>query len=355
MMPPPTAIPPTSPTDPAPSSSKKKGKEKKGVSSRGASFTHEEELLLCAAYLNVSRDPIVGTNQTSETYWQRITNYYNENRKHWPERSCDSLNSKFRSIASDTSFFVSCKGFVDRIQKSGQTEDDRVRNCCISHCLHTHAFRIHQVHFFSRLTQIKAACERFKDLKKGKDFQFLHCWRVLRGTRKWEDYVEKNNAKRKGNNDSPDSLAATSDTDSPQEIPRPIGRDKAKKMRSSGGTPTSESEAVSLFQRMAASSEQKQQLQIQWQQDTKSFQERQLEIQEKQQQDTKSFQERQIEIQEKQFQVQLQQWEWTRFQDENKIMLMDLNNVSDTAKEYFLNIQRDILGRQHRGGSSNNQ
>ena len=85
LMPPPAAIPPTSPhypnfsapqppvwdtanpSDPAPSSSRKKGKAKKGVSCRGSSFTHDEDLLLCVAYLNVSRDPIVCTNQSSET------------------------------------------------------------------------------------------------------------------------------------------------------------------------------------------------------------------------------------------------------------------------------------------------
>ncbi|WVZ52355.1 hypothetical protein U9M48_003425 [Paspalum notatum var. saurae] len=104
---------------------------------------------------------------------------------------------------------------------------------------------------------IKDACDWFKELKK-KDFQFLHCWRVLRGTRKWEDYVEKKLAKRKGNNDSNDSGAHTSDTDSPREIPKPMGRDKAKKMRSSGATPTSDPDALSIFQRMAESSEQKQ-------------------------------------------------------------------------------------------------
>jgi len=94
--------------------------------------------------------------------------------------------------------------------------------------------------------------------------------------------VEKKLAKRKGNNDSNDSGAHTSDTDSPQEIPRPIGSDKAQKMCSSGATPTSEPDAMSLFQRMAESSEQKQQVQIQWQVDTKSLQECQLEIQDKQ-------------------------------------------------------------------------
>ncbi|WVZ85624.1 hypothetical protein U9M48_032526 [Paspalum notatum var. saurae] len=126
-MPLPSAMPPTSPhypnfsapqsrvwttknpSDPNPSSSTKKGKGKKGVACRGASFTHDEELLLCAAYLNVSRDPIVGTNQTSEMYWQRITNYYNQNRKHWPERTSDSLNTKFRTIASETSFLLAAR------------------------------------------------------------------------------------------------------------------------------------------------------------------------------------------------------------------------------------------------------
>ena len=32
------------------------------------------------AYLAVSEDPEVGTNQTGETYWWRITRLYNETR-----------------------------------------------------------------------------------------------------------------------------------------------------------------------------------------------------------------------------------------------------------------------------------
>ncbi len=44
--------------------------------------------------------------------------------------------------------------------------------------------------------------------------------------------------------------------------------------------------------------------------------------------------------------------EWTKFQDENKIMLMDLTNCTDVAKEYFIGLQHEILARRRRDGAT---
>ncbi|OEL37810.1 hypothetical protein BAE44_0001172, partial [Dichanthelium oligosanthes] len=46
---------------------------------------------LCSAYLNVSKDPIVGVNQTMELYWDRIQHYFVHHRQGKWERSTDSL------------------------------------------------------------------------------------------------------------------------------------------------------------------------------------------------------------------------------------------------------------------------
>ncbi|CAO2148633.1 unnamed protein product [Urochloa humidicola] len=49
----------------------RKVKEKK-VSRRGGGFTKEEDGVLCFAFLNVSKDPIAGVNQTHGGYYKRL-------------------------------------------------------------------------------------------------------------------------------------------------------------------------------------------------------------------------------------------------------------------------------------------
>jgi hypothetical protein len=52
-------------------------------------FTLTEYETLCSAYLNVSKDPIVGVNQSMQSYWVRITDYYNDNRKNVIEKDLE--------------------------------------------------------------------------------------------------------------------------------------------------------------------------------------------------------------------------------------------------------------------------
>jgi hypothetical protein len=53
-------------------------------------FTNRDETL-CSAYLNMTKDPIVGVNQKMEIYWIRISKFYNENKKTENARSLLSL------------------------------------------------------------------------------------------------------------------------------------------------------------------------------------------------------------------------------------------------------------------------
>jgi hypothetical protein len=55
-------------------------------SRRPANFTAEEDVFLCRAYVNVSLDPAVGTDQSAETFWKKVkdkfTSLYKEERLH---------------------------------------------------------------------------------------------------------------------------------------------------------------------------------------------------------------------------------------------------------------------------------
>ncbi|XP_072961168.1 uncharacterized protein [Typha angustifolia] len=45
---------------------------------RGKSFNHQEDQVLCLSRLEVSQDPILGTNKTKDKLWERITSVYHE-------------------------------------------------------------------------------------------------------------------------------------------------------------------------------------------------------------------------------------------------------------------------------------
>jgi len=48
----------------------------KNVSRRGGGFTKEEDAIICSAFLNVSKDAIVGVNQSSGGYYKRMHEFF---------------------------------------------------------------------------------------------------------------------------------------------------------------------------------------------------------------------------------------------------------------------------------------
>jgi hypothetical protein len=81
---------------------------------------------LCSAYLNVSKDPIVGVNQKMESYWIRITKFYNENKKTENARSLLSLQHRWADIQKDSARFCDIYAEIERKNQSGKSEDDKV-------------------------------------------------------------------------------------------------------------------------------------------------------------------------------------------------------------------------------------
>lgn len=296
----------TTPT-PASSRKKKKGTKGTGTSSRGPAYTIAEDKLLCSAFLNVSRDATVGTNQTSETYWERITRYFNENKKSGVTRTSDLLCTRWNNISKETARFCSAKAEIDRNRKSGKSEQDMLDD----------ALQLYEGKYFKR-------------------FQFLHCWEALRNTRKWQDFIQD----KVDDTERSEAAALGSQGGGPHtepvELPRPIGRDSAKRRRSEGGPRSESSQCLELFQQMAKNRELKNQQEAAWAAQNKAMQERQL------------------ALQEEQTQIQREQWDFTRVLEENKIMLMDLNSNSldEIAREYFMHLRQDILERKRRERST---
>ncbi|EMS66223.1 hypothetical protein TRIUR3_00580 [Triticum urartu] len=58
----------------------------KGKSTKGKNWSIEEDDLLVAAWVHTSLDALIGTDQTSNSYWGRIYDYYSTRKKvSWPQ------------------------------------------------------------------------------------------------------------------------------------------------------------------------------------------------------------------------------------------------------------------------------
>jgi hypothetical protein len=98
----------------------------KAFHKRLKNFTTNEDECLVLAYLNVSKDLIVGVNQPMKGYWQRIADYYNEHKSTPISRSISSIQHRLADIERDTSRFFRFFAQVERHKQSGVNKSDKV-------------------------------------------------------------------------------------------------------------------------------------------------------------------------------------------------------------------------------------
>ncbi|XP_062224564.1 glutathione S-transferase T3-like [Phragmites australis] len=172
-------------------------------------WTDEEDELLMSAWLNVSQDPVVGTDQSKETYWGRIAKYFNTYRKPtMMTRSDKALINHMKLIMDAISKFAVHVRKVEQLNPSGTNERDKMAR----------------------------AYTAYKGIK-GKPFAYMHCWVMLADHPKWHAHESAKAQKLQDVVDAQLSQAAcnevTNDTASnaSTELPWPIGWDAAKAAR----------------------------------------------------------------------------------------------------------------------------
>ncbi len=92
---------------------------------RGKSWSSEEDVTLCTAWLQVSQDSIKGTDQSKETFWasihavfQELTQVYDAN------RTLDSLKCRWKDINQEVNRFVGIVSNLFEKNISGTTDED---------------------------------------------------------------------------------------------------------------------------------------------------------------------------------------------------------------------------------------
>ncbi|XBI47633.1 hypothetical protein VPH35_111543 [Triticum aestivum] len=134
---------------------------------RAGNYSTNDDKLLCNTYLQVSRDPSIGGDQSRDAYWGRMKEYFDDHNVSVIDRSERSLRSRWSTINSDCQKWAAAQKAVDKINPSGTNEDDR--------------FNIAQNLFKEETRTTKKG-----KIKKGRVFTLPHCYEVLKDDEKWK-------------------------------------------------------------------------------------------------------------------------------------------------------------------------
>ncbi|XP_019149839.1 PREDICTED: glutathione S-transferase T2-like [Ipomoea nil] len=196
-------------------------------------WTNKDDMLLCSAWLNISKDSAVGNDQSGNSFWNRIVEFYNQYRRQ-PEqarRNKQALLNRWGKINHSVSKFVDYYEQILNRRESGLNEADK-RN---------------------------RAMQLYNEIEK-ENFIFLHAWEVLRNEEKWCSQAGRGidvhltgGPKRTKNTESGKFTSSSSNTFSQSSetpcvgvpSPRPLGRDasKAKGKRKQSPTQSTVSES----------------------------------------------------------------------------------------------------------------
>ncbi|KAF7000829.1 hypothetical protein CFC21_016631 [Triticum aestivum] len=134
---------------------------------RAGNYTNTDDILLCNTWLQVSREPSVGGDQSRDDYWLRMKEHFDVRNVSGIDRSDRSLRSRWSTINSDCQRWAACQKAVDKLNPSGTNEDDR--------------YNITQNLFKEEERKTKKG-----KIKKGRIFTLPHCYEVLKDDEKWK-------------------------------------------------------------------------------------------------------------------------------------------------------------------------
>lgn len=127
---------------------------------RAGNYTTNDDKLLCNTWLQVSRDPSVGGDQSRDAYWGRMKEHFDAQNVSGIDRSERSLRSRWSTINSDCQKWAAAQKAVDKLNPSGTNEDDRVSG--ISYMFIILVFGVRSANFFcfSCSTTLHKTCSK---------------------------------------------------------------------------------------------------------------------------------------------------------------------------------------------------
>ena len=168
------------------------------ASKRGKNFKPSESAVLASCWLAVSCDPVYGSDQTADSFWQKIAAQYNRSKSSAdPVRSQQALQCHWTNVQRCVSKFCGIYNKTLNNLPSGWTEEN----------------------VFDESLQLYCDAEK-------KDFKFIEAFKVLRSSPKF------------GTCQSTEGVIRNRETDEADENPfetpvRPIGSKRAKLKKTS--------------------------------------------------------------------------------------------------------------------------
>ncbi|KAA1091080.1 hypothetical protein PGT21_050242 [Puccinia graminis f. sp. tritici] len=191
---------------------------------KAPNYTETEDFEVCRAWVQVSEDPMVGTNQDGNMFWSRVSTLYHEAVPD-PIRPVDSLKKRWSNYLQP--LINKFRGFVNLVKsrnESGASAEDQLNRAL-----------------------------RLYSQDQQSHFKYLRCYNLLAKSPKWHNYCRDNDKRgekkraRSPSSEAPASTrlastpaqsdpAAPSDPVSdfegtstdPKKLDRPIGNKKAK-------------------------------------------------------------------------------------------------------------------------------
>lgn len=159
---------------------------------KGKKWTALEDEALARSYMQISEDPINGTDQKSTTFLESITNRFSElvGRMDIEDRTIHAMKNRWTIISHDVSQFTGCIAQIKARNESGKSNQDLIEDAMLL----------------------------FQELSPNKQrFSFFSCWSVLKDCPKFSNPWNK----RSRNEENEDVCCENDDK-------RPIGRKKLK-------------------------------------------------------------------------------------------------------------------------------
>ena len=93
-------------------------------------FDWKEDKVICSGWLNVSKDPINGANQSRSTFWSRVHAFFEEHKQTAAVRTESSIMHRWLTIQSQVNKYCCCYDKIERRNQSGKTIQDKIYNMC---------------------------------------------------------------------------------------------------------------------------------------------------------------------------------------------------------------------------------
>ena len=200
--------------------------------SRASNYSRDEDKLLCRVYMEISQDPIIGIYQSSDQFWTRVAEAYNNGKSPDSEmRSTRSIQCRIQVIEKATRKMHACIRQIENTHPSGASTEDIVS--IIVYYFLTIRFLLNHCFINFQMDQAKVLLSQDEKFKKG--WKFDHVWNIIKNFEKFQDGASSARQTSRGSSCPQESENPTPESarhPSPPE--RPIGVKKAKLKKKSG-------------------------------------------------------------------------------------------------------------------------